>query len=35
MKEPLPNNGDRGGAKAVYVVQTPQWHRAFGVTGTL
>ena len=29
------NYGDHGGATAVYVVQAPQWHRAFGVTGAL
>ena len=33
MTEPLRNYGDHGGATAVYVVQAPQWHRAFGVTG--
>ena len=32
MTEPLRNYGDHGGATAVYVVQAPQWHRAFGVT---
>ena len=35
MTEPLRNYGDHGGATAVYVVQAPQWHRAFGVTGAL
>ena len=33
--EPLRNHGDHGGATAVYVVQAPQWHRAFGVTGVV
>ena len=33
MIESLRNHGDHGGAAAVYVVQAPQWHRAFGVTG--
>ena len=33
--EPLRNHGGHGGATAVYVVQAPQWHRAFGVTGVL
>ena len=33
MTEPLRNHGDHGGATAVYAVQEPQWHRAFGVTG--
>ena len=35
MTEPLRNHGDRGGATAVYVIQAPQWHHAFGVTGVL
>ena len=35
MTEPLRNYGDHGGATAVCVVQAPQWHRAFGVTGAL
>ena len=35
MTEPLRNYGDHSGATAVYVVQAPQWHRAFGVTGAL
>ena len=35
MTEPLRNYGDNGGATTVYVVQAPQWHRAFGVTGAL
>ena len=35
MAESLRNHGDRGGATAVYVVQAPQWHRAFGVTGVV
>ncbi len=35
MTEPLRNHDDDGGATAVYVVQAPQWHRAFGVTGAL
>ena len=35
MTESLRNYGDHGGATAVCVVQAPQWHRAFGVTGTL
>ena len=26
---------EHGGATAVYVVQAPQWHRAFGVTGVV
>ena len=26
-------HGDHGGVTAVYVVQAPQWHRPFGVTG--
>ena len=29
------NHSDHGGATAVYVVQAPQWHRAFGVTGVV
>ena len=29
------NHGDHGGATAVYAVQAPQWHRAFGVTGVV
>ena len=33
MTEPLRNNGDNGGATAVYAVKAPQWHRASGVTG--
>ena len=33
MTEPQLNHGDHGGATAVYAVQAPQWHRAFGVTG--
>ena len=32
MTESLRNHGDHGDATAVYVVQAPQWHRAFGVT---
>ena len=32
---PLRNHDDHGGATAVYVVQAPQWHRAFGVTGVV
>ena len=32
MTESLRNHGDHGGVTAVYVVQAPQWHRAFGVT---
>ena len=32
MTESLRNHGEHGGASAVYVVQVPQWHRAFGVT---
>ena len=35
MTESLRNHGDHGGATAVYVVQAPQWHRAFGVTGVV
>ena len=35
MTEPLRNHDDHGGATAVYVVQAPQWHRAFGVTGVI
>ena len=35
MTEPLGNHDDNGGANAVYVVQAPQWHRAFGVTGVV
>ena len=35
MTEPMRNYGDHGGATAVCVVQAPQWHRAFGVTGAL
>ena len=31
--ETLRNHGDRGGATGVYVVQRPQWYRAYGVTG--
>ncbi len=33
--EPLRNHGGHDGATAVYVVQAPQWHCAFGVTGVL
>ena len=33
MKKPQRNHGDHGGATAFYAVQTPQWHRASGVTG--
>ena len=33
MKEPQRKHGDHGGATAFYAVQTPQWHRASGVTG--
>ena len=33
--EPLRNHGDHGGATAVYVVQAPPWHRAFGVMGVV
>ena len=33
--EPLQNHDDHGGATADYVVQAPQWHRAFGVTGVV
>ena len=33
MTESLRNHGDHGGATAVHIVQAPQWHRAFGVTG--
>ena len=35
MTEPLRNHGDHGDATAVNAVQTPQWHRASGVTGVL
>ena len=35
MTEPLRNHGDHGSATAVYVVQAPRWHRAFGVTGVV
>ena len=35
MTESPRNDGDHGGATAVYVVQAPQWHRAFGVTGVV
>ena len=35
MTEPLRNHDDHGGATAVYVVQAPQWHRAFGVAGVV
>ena len=35
MTESLRNHGDHGGATAVFVVQAPQWHRAFGVTGVV
>ena len=35
MTESLRNQGDHGVATAVYVVQAPQWHRAFGVTGVV
>ena len=33
--EPLRNHGDHGGATAVYVVQAPQWHRSYCVTGVV
>ena len=33
IKEPQRNHGDHDGATAFYAVQTPQWHRASGVTG--
>ena len=33
MTQPLRNHGGHGGATAIYVVQAPQWHRAFGVMG--
>ena len=35
MTESPRNHGGHGGATAVYVVQAPQWHRAFGVTGVV
>ena len=35
INEALRNHSDHGGATAVYVVQAPQWHRAFGVMGAL
>ena len=35
MTEPLRNHGDNGSVTAVYVVQAPRWHRAFGVTGVV
>ena len=31
--EPRRNQGDHGGATAVYAIQAPQWRRASGVTG--
>ena len=33
MTQPLRNHGDHGGATAIYVVQSSQLHRAYGVTG--
>ena len=35
MTESLRNHGDHGGATVLSVVQAPQWHRAFGVTGVV
>ena len=32
MMEPLRNHGDHSGVTAIYVVEAPQWHRAFGIT---